>query len=100
VTTGPIPFDEITDNGFQVQSSYMILPRQLQVFGQYSKIYGDNGDPYDITTGVWWYPFARRELRVNAQALYLNDSPVGYSSVPFAVGGNGWVFNLDVMVAL
>ena len=100
VTTGPIPFDEISDHGFQVQSSYMILPRQLQVYGQYSKIFGDNGDPYDISTGIWWYPFSRRELRVNAQGLYLDNSPVGYSSVPFIVGGNGWVFNLDVMVAL
>lgn len=100
VTTGPIPFDRITDHGFQVQGSYMLLPQQLQVFGQYSKIFGDNGDPYDVSTGVWWYPFARRELRVNAQGLYLKDSPVGYSSVPFAVGGNGWVFNLDVMIAL
>jgi len=26
------------------------------------------------------------------------DSPVGYNSVPFPTGGNGWVFTTDVMV--
>jgi len=100
VTTGPIPVDELSDHGFQVQGSAMILPQQLQLYGQYSKIFGDYGDPYDISTGLWWYPFKRKEVRVNAQGLYLNNSPVGYSSVPFTVGGNGWVFNLDVMIVL
>jgi hypothetical protein len=32
------------------------------------------------------------------QGLYLQDSPVGYASVPFAVGGNGWVFSTDLML--
>ncbi len=36
---------------------------------------------------------------MNVQGLYLDDSPVGYSSVPFAVGGNGWVFTTDLIMA-
>jgi hypothetical protein len=35
-------------------------------------------------------------MRVNAEMLYLENSPVGYSSVPFAVGGNGWVFSSNL----
>ncbi len=98
--TGPLPIDELSDNGFQVQGSAMIVPRKLQAILQYSKIFSDHGDPWDFTAGAFWFPFGRKEMRVNGQALYLHGSPVGYSSVPMAVGGTGWVFSIDVIVVL
>lgn len=98
-TTGPIPVSRITDNGFQVKGSYMLMPRELQAYAGYSKIYGDNGDPWDFAAGINWWPFDRKEMRFNTQFLYLDKSPVGYSSVPFAVGGEGWVFSTDAVVS-
>jgi len=75
------------------------LPRTLQAYAAGSKIFGEYGDPWDLAVGLNWYPNQRRLFRVNTEMLYLNDSPVGYSSVPFAVGGNGVVFhtNLELM---
>ena len=96
--TGPMPFDQMNDHGFQLQGSYMVLPQSLQAYVSGSKIYGEYGDPWDTALGVNWYPMKRRELRVNVQGLYLQDSPVGYASVPFVVGGNGWVFSTDLML--
>jgi hypothetical protein len=96
--TGPMPFEEMNDHGFQLQGSYMVLPQSLQAYVSGSKIYGEYGDPWDTALGVNWFPMKRRELRVNLQGLYLRDSPVGYASVPFAVGGNGWVFTTDLML--
>ncbi|MGB7905489.1 MAG: hypothetical protein WCF43_12390 [Steroidobacteraceae bacterium] len=96
--TGPMPFEQMNDHGFQLQGSYMVLPQSLQAYVSGSKIYGEYGDPWDAALGVNWYPMKRRELRVNVQGLYLQDSPVGYASVPFAVGGNGWVFSTDLML--
>ena len=98
-TTGPIPISKITDNGFQVQGSYMLKPRALQAYAGYSKIFGDNGDPWDFSAGVNWWPFDRKEMHFNMQFLYLDKSPVGYSSVPFTVGGDGWVFSTDAIVS-
>jgi hypothetical protein len=49
-----------------------------------------------LGVGLNWYPFGERSMRVNTEFLYLDDSPVGYSSVPFAVGGNGWVFSTNL----
>jgi hypothetical protein len=77
----------------------MITPKTLQAYLGYSYINGEYGNPSDISIGANWFPFKRKEMRVNVQGLYLDDSPVGYSSVPFAVGGNGWVFSTDVIVA-
>jgi len=90
--TGPMPFDRMFDHGFQLQGSAMLLPERLQAYVSGSKIFGEYGDPFDVALGVNWFPMTRRELRVNLQGLYLDDSPVGYASVPFIVGGNGWVF--------
>ena len=96
---GTIPISKITDNGFQVQGSYMLRPKQLQLYAAYSKIFGDNGDPWDFSAGANWFPFDRKDMHLNLQFLYLDRSPVGYSSVPFTVGGDGWVFSTDAIVS-
>jgi hypothetical protein len=96
--TGPLPFDDMHDHGFQLQGSTMLMPQELQAYVSGSKIFGQYGDPWDLALGLNWYPMKRRELRVNVQGLYLDDSPVGYASVPFIVGGDGWVVTTDVML--
>jgi len=96
--TGDLPFKDLFDHGFQLQGSAMVIPGRLQAYASGSKIFGEYGDPWDVALGLNWYPMSRRELRFNVQGLYLVDSPVGYNSVPFPTGGNGWVFTTDVMV--
>lgn len=97
--TGPLPVSELDDEGYQIQGSMMAIPKLLQFYFAHSKIMGEYGDPSDFSLGVNWFPLSRKEMRIELQGLYLDDSPVGYSSVPFAVGGNGWVFTTDVIVA-
>jgi hypothetical protein len=98
-TTGPIPVDSLFDHGFQLMSSGMVVPRKLQLYAIYSKIWGDYGNPDEFSAGVNWYPLGHREFRVASQFLRLNRSPIGYASVPAVVGGQGWVFNFDVLLA-
>jgi hypothetical protein len=93
---GTIPVDDLYDHGFQLQGSTMLVPRSVQAYVSGSKIFGEYGDPWDVALGVNWFPMKRKELRVNVQGLYLDRSPVGYASVPFIVGGDGWVFTTDV----
>ena len=45
-----------------------------------------------------WYPFSRREFRINTEAIYLNRSPVGGGPYAYIVGGNGWLFNTDFIL--
>lgn len=95
-----LPVSDLLDHGFQVQASSMLIPKTLQVYPALSKIFGEYGDPWDVTLGVNWYPFKKekfeRALRVNAEAIYLRDSPTGNNTVPYIVGGNGWVYTLTV----
>jgi hypothetical protein len=97
--TGPVPRNSFVDDGFQLQGSAMLVPQTLQAYVAGSKINGQYGDPWDVSIGANWFPFKRRELRLNTQFLYLDESPVGNTSSPFIVGGNGWVFTTDVMLS-
>jgi hypothetical protein len=98
VTVGPIPVTELYDTGFSLQASAMAISKVLQPYVTYSKIFGEYGDPWELALGANIYPFNRKETRFNIQALKLNGSPVGGSSLPSQVGGTGWVFSGDWIV--
>jgi hypothetical protein len=88
---------DIHDTGFQVQSSAMVVPKTLQVYLSGSAIYGDRyGDTSELRAGFNWYFVKERGLRFNAEWLHLNNCPVGYTAVPYPVGGNGDVFHTNL----
>ncbi len=86
---------DIVDHGFQLQSSAMAVPKTLQVYVSGAAIFGTHGDSSEVRAGANWYPVRERGFRVNAEWLHLNKSPVGYTAVPYPVGGNGSVFHLN-----
>lgn len=96
VTEGDIPVDDLFDHGFQLQSSYMFIPEYLHGYVAGSKIFGEYGDPWDTAIGINWYPLHQRLVRVNSELLYMKDSAVGYSSIPYQVGGKGLVFHTNL----
>src|SRR5580700_8850358 len=89
----------IFSHGFQMQASAMVLPKTFQVYLGGSTIYGKYGNPFDFRAGINWYPWHNRVLRWNTEFLYLYQSPVGYTAVPFAIGGTGPVFSTNVELA-
>ena len=88
---------DINDTGFQLQASAMVVPKSLQVYVGGAAIFGDRyGDTSELRAGVNWYFVKERGLRVNAEWLHLNKCPVGYTAVPYPVGGNGDVFHTNL----
>jgi hypothetical protein len=87
---------DINDHGFQLQSSAMVIPKKLQVYFSGAQILGRYGNASEIRAGANYYFLAERGLRVNAEWLHLNHCPVGYTAVPYPVGGNGDVFHANV----
>jgi Protein of unknown function (DUF3011) len=83
---------DIDDHGFQLQSSAMLVPRTLQAYLSGSAIRGRYGNASEVRAGANWYVIGERGLRLNVEWLHLNNSPVGYTAVPYPVGGNGDVF--------
>ncbi|MGH7868737.1 MAG: hypothetical protein ACREP9_14175, partial [Candidatus Dormibacteraceae bacterium] len=83
----------IFNQGFETQISMMLVPKTLQIYAGGSKIFGQYGNPWDSRFGVNFFPWKNKVVRWNNEGLYLSNSPVGYTSVPFALGGKGFVFN-------
>ena len=87
---------DIEDHGFQVQASAMAVKKVLQVYLAGSKILGRYGDASELRAGVNYYPFKKmRGIRWNTEWIHLRKCPVGYTSVPYPVGGNGDVFHTN-----
>lgn len=85
---------DINDHGFQLQSSAMVLPKILQVYFSGAAIRGIYGNSSEVRAGANWYFIKQRGLRLNGEWLHLNKCPVGYTAVPYPVGGNGNVYTL------
>jgi len=86
---------DIDDHGFQVQSSAMAVPKALQVYLSGAAIRGRYGNSSEVRAGFNWYVVKERGLRLNAEWIHLNKCPVGYTAVPYPVGGNGDVFHTN-----
>lgn len=86
------------DHGFQLQSSAMVVPKQLQVYASGSKVFGQYGRPWDARAGINWFPFSHQAVRWNTEYLHLQRSPVGGLSLPYVVGGRGPVFHTSLEV--
>jgi hypothetical protein len=90
---------DINDHGFQVQSSAMVVPRVLQSYLSGSAIRGRYGNGSEVRAGLNWYLLKEREVKLNPEWIHLNNCPVGYTSVPYPVGGNGNLFHVNFMVS-
>ncbi len=89
----------IFSHGFQIQASAMVVPKTLQFYLGQSTIYGKYGNPWDFRAGLNYFPFHNKVIRWNNEFLYLHHSPVGYTSVPFALGGTGPIFHTNLELA-
>ena len=89
---GTAGLPSIFSHGFQLQASAMVLPKTLQAYLGGSTLYGKYGNPWDFRAGLNYFPFHNKVVRWNNEFLYLYQSPVGYTAVPFALGGTGPVF--------
>lgn len=101
--SGPLPVDNVVDTGFYVQSTKMIIPKKLELYGAASLIYGDKGAGYrnssDYLIGLNRYLFGVRNCRLNVQANFVTRSAAG-SDFGYYVGGQtgtilsaGWSVN-------
>ncbi len=87
------------DQGLEVQVSKMVVPKTTQLYLGGSVIFGQYGTPFDTRAGVNIFPFKNKVVRWNTEVLYLDKSPVGYTAVPFALGGRGFVYHSTVELA-
>jgi hypothetical protein len=86
----------IDDKGYQLQASAMAVPKMLQLYFGTSQVFGRYGDQWEVRGGENWYPMKERGIRLNAELMYVNRSPVGYTAYPYPVGAKGPVFHVNL----
>jgi hypothetical protein len=87
------------DHGFQLQATAMLVPKELQLYLGTSRVNGQFGKPWDFRAGLNYFPWKNKVFRWNSEFLYLHNSPVGYTSVPYFVGARGPVFHTNFELA-
>jgi hypothetical protein len=87
---------DITDHGYQLQTSAMAVPKALQLYFGASQVFGRYGDEWEVRGGENWYLMKERGIRLNGEWMYVNRSPVGYTAYPYPVGGKGTVFHINL----
>ena len=93
----PMALDKLSDEGFQLLASAMVVPKKLHLYTTYSKIFGEYGDPSEVRVGFNFFPFKKTiSTRLNGQVTFMNKCPVGGLAYPYTVGANGTIFNLDL----
>jgi len=94
VNVGGIP--DISDSGYQMQTSAMAVPKVLQLYVSWSQIFGNYGNPWEWRAGENWYFLKQRGVRINTEFIHVNKSPVGYTAYPMPVGARGNVFHVNL----
>lgn len=89
-TDGPIPVTKLVDKGFYVQAAGFPAKKKLELYLATSWVFGDKSagfsNSHEYLTGANWYFASSRDFRANAQAIYVDRSPVS-SSFGYYVGG-------------
>jgi hypothetical protein len=87
---GPLPVGEIVDKGWYLQAAFYPVKRKLELYGATSWVHGDTSagfrTQHEVLGGANWFVGPTRDVRINAQMLRVNRSPVN-SVFGYYVGG-------------
>jgi hypothetical protein len=87
---GPVPVDSIIDHGMYVQAAFYPVKQKLELYGATSWVFGDEDAGFDTQHeylgGANWFFAKTRDIRINAQLIWVDRSPVS-SSFGYYIGG-------------
>ena len=91
VANGLLPVGSIRDQGFYVQTAYMVVPKKVELYGATSWVFPefhpqDTKSPHEALGGLNWYTTDSRNYRINLQVISVDRSPVS-STFGFYTGG-------------
>jgi hypothetical protein len=100
-TTGPIPLSSVYDHGFMAQSSYMVVPRSLDLYAVGGYIFDQfDRQPWEAGGGLNYYPSHTRSWRLNMHLLHVHKSPASSFFGYYQPGQTGTVFSLGADIIL
>jgi hypothetical protein len=96
---GPVPEKSIFDHGFFFQAMDMLVPKYLGAYVSASYVFDQFGrDPWEVSGGLSYYPFAARSWRVSLHTIYVHQSPTGSNFGFYTAGQTGPTISLGTDV--
>jgi hypothetical protein len=96
---GPLPLDSMYDHGFELSASYFVAPRQLEVYGRGSMVFGEFNDSWEYAAGVKWYFVPTERMWLQAELMRVHDAPYSGTFTPYTSGLDGWVPMIQGIIA-
>src|SRR4051794_5781859 len=91
----------IRDKGYDVQLSYMLVPRKMMVYGVHSYFFDEfKRHPWEAGGGVNLYPIKTRSWRLNLQVMHVYKSAAGGTFGLYTAGQTGTTvtFGTDILL--
>lgn len=93
--------DDIDDLGFQVQASYMVVPRKANLHMTYSYVDDEFGrKPWEISGGISVYPSGTRSWRLNLHLNRVERTPTSSTFGFYTAGQSGTTVSLGTDILL
>jgi hypothetical protein len=93
--------DDIDDRGFQVQASYMVVPRKANLHLTYGYVDDEFGrKPWEVSGGLSVYPSGTRSWRLNLHLNRIERSPTASSFGFYVAGQSGTTVSLGTDILL
>jgi len=98
---GPLPLSTIIDHGFFAEAMHMVVPKKLGIYAVGSYVFDEfDRQPFEYGGGANFYPYGRRNWRLNLHVLHVDRSPTGSSFGYYTPGLTGTIFSLGTDVLL
>lgn len=91
----------ITDQGFQVQAHYMVVPKFVALYGTYGQVNDEfDRNPYEISGGTSFYPAGNRSWRLNLHVIHVDRSPAASNFGFYTAGQKGTTVSVGVDILM
>ena len=97
---GDVP-DDLDDRGFQLQASYMVLPRTLSLDAAYGYVDDEFGrKPWELSGSTSFYPSGTRSWRLNLHVIHIEQSPTSSNFGFYTSGQTGTTISIGTDILL
>ena len=91
---GDVPSNSVIDTGMNLQAAYFFVPKKVEGYLSYQKIWGEFNDSTETGIGSNYYPTNTRNFRVNGFLSFVDSSSAGGSFGYYTAGQSGTIVSL------
>lgn len=96
---GPIPIEDMYDHGFELSAAAFVMPRELEVYGRGSMVFGEFRDSWEAGIGAKWYFVPTERMWLSAELMRTVNAPYSGTFTPYTAGMTAWVPMVQAIIA-